>query len=220
MTEVDAAFSAAVAQYELSLSPEQSVQIVAYCHLLWDWNSKLNLTRHTDFDKFVGRDLVDTLQLAAHLQPNEEVLDLGSGGGVPGIPLAILRPDLQVSLSESVGKRAKVLDSIVQSLNLPITVYEARGEDVLEDFRFDSVVTRAVGSLVKLCQWMKPHWHSIGRVLAIKGPKWIEERGEARHLGLMGNLDLRKLAEYPMAGADGMGVILQLSRKKGGAEHG
>ena len=65
---------------------DQVAQIDRYCALLWDWNSKLNLTRHTDFDTFVSRDVVDSLELAKLLSANEEVLDVGSGGGVPGSP--------------------------------------------------------------------------------------------------------------------------------------
>ena len=80
-----------------------------YCELLWEWNEKINLTRHTDYEKFVARDLVDSLAFAEFLEPGEKVLDVGSGGGVPGVVLAIVRPDLKVSLADSVGKKAKVL---------------------------------------------------------------------------------------------------------------
>ena len=78
--------------------------------LLWEWNEKINLTRHTDYEKFVGRDLVDSLAFAEFLEQGEKVLDVGSGGGVPGVVLAIVRPDLKISLSDSVGKKAKVLE--------------------------------------------------------------------------------------------------------------
>ena len=209
----DAEFLAALQRHGIALDDSQVAALQTYCRLLWAWNEKLNLTRHTDWDKFVGRDLVDSMQLAKLLEPGEEVLDLGSGSGVPGIPLAILRPDLQVSLAESVGKKAGALESIVRELQLPIAVYAARGEELLGDFRFDTVVARAVGPLKKLATWLKPHWHAIGRLLAVKGPKWVEERGEARHYGLLKGVDLRRVAEYPMPGADGAAVILQLNRQ-------
>ena len=111
-------------------------------------------------------------------------MDLGTGGGVPGILISILRPDLTISLCDSVGKKAKVVDEIVQELDLQVAVFNARLEDLLEDFRFDSVVTRAVGPLWKICTWFQGHWHSFDRLLAIKGPRWAEERGEARHRGV------------------------------------
>src|SRR5690606_27622529 len=102
-------------------------QIEQYARLLWQWNEQVNMTRHTTWELFVGRDLRDCLQLAELIMPGEEVLDLGSGGGVPGIPLAILRPDVKVSLAESVGKRARILDEMVSELSLPVSVYAARG---------------------------------------------------------------------------------------------
>ena len=202
--------SAALARHSFDLPADQVAALERYCHLLWDWNSKLNLTRHTDYEKFVARDVLDCLELSKMLKPGEEVFDLGTGGGVPGIPLAILRPDLVVSLCESVAKKAQAVDSIVQALELPIPVFAGRAEDLMQDFRFDTVVARAVGPLWKICLWLEPHWTSFGRLLAIKGPRWVEERAEARHKGYMQNLELRVVSTYPMPGADGESVILQI----------
>ncbi|QDS95017.1 Ribosomal RNA small subunit methyltransferase G [Roseimaritima multifibrata] len=207
---IDAEFQAALERAGYELPEPMAEKIEAYVRVLWDWNERLNLTRHTDWQTFVERDLRDVLQLVPLIEPNEEVLDLGSGGGVPGIPLAILRPDIQVSLAESVGKRATVLNTFVEELDLPVPVYAARGEDILEDFRFETIVVRAVGSMLKICNWIAPHWPSVGRILMIKGPKWVEERGEARHFGAMEQLDLRKLATYPLGDGENEGVILQV----------
>lgn len=204
---------AALARHAIELPPDQIVRLEQYCRLLWEWNEKLNLTRHTDFEKFVTRDLVDTLELSKLLEPGETVLDVGSGGGVPGIVLAITRPDLKVSLCESVGKKAQVLDDLVASLKLPIRVYHARAEDVLTDFPFHALVTRAVGPLWKMLHWFGPHWQSIGRLLAIKGPNWPAERGEARHRGYFKNIELRCAATYPMPGTESESVILKLWAK-------
>ena len=96
-----------MAAHRIELPDEQAALLEQYCRLLWDWNTKINLTRHTDYQTFVARDLVDSLALAEFLEPGERVLDVGTGGGVPGIVLAIVRPDLAVSLSESVGKKAR-----------------------------------------------------------------------------------------------------------------
>lgn len=187
-----------------------------YCHALWEWNEKVNLTRHTNYDLFVRRDLLDSLHLANLLAQDEEVLDLGTGGGVPGIVVAILRPDVQMSLCDSVQKKANIVDDIVKNLGLSIPVYATRVQDVLEDFTFDSIVARAVGPLPKLCDWFQDSWHCFGRLLAIKGPKWVEERGEARHRGLLKGIELRKADAYPMPDTHSESVILQLRKLRPG----
>lgn len=203
----------ALKSHQIELPPEQIEHLDQYCRLLWQVNEKLNLTRHTDYETFVGRDLVDSLQLAALIEESETVLDVGSGGGVPGIVLAILRPDLSVSLCESVGKKAQALNEMVSELNLPVSVCGARVEDVLQDFSFDVLVARAVGPLWKILKWLEPHWPSVGRLLAVKGPRWTEERGEARHRGLLRSLELRRAASYPMPDTDSESVVLKVSPK-------
>src|SRR5678815_351957 len=97
--------AAALARHKIELSATQADLVGKYARALWDWNEKINLTRHTDYEKFVSRDLVDTLALSKLLHANEEVIEIGSGGGVPGLTLAIVRPDLAMTLTESIGKK-------------------------------------------------------------------------------------------------------------------
>lgn len=205
-----------LARHEIELPEPKIALLDRYCELLWEWNEKLNLTRHTDYEKFVARDVIDSLVLAGFLEQGERVLDVGSGGGTPGVILAIVRDDLQISLSESVGKKARALADIVERLGLPtpVPVIHARAEDILVGQRFDTLVIRAVARLRKLLVWFEPHWNAIGRMLVVKGPAWVEERGEARHFGLMSHLALRKLTEYPLAGTDSMSTLLQINRKE------
>lgn len=202
--------SAAMAKYQIELPGEHVARLDQYCRLLWDWNQKLNLTRHDTYDKFVSRDLVDSLAFAEFLQLGETILDVGTGGGVPGVVLAILRPDLKVSLSESVGKRANAVAEIVGAMELNVPVYSTRAEEVLNDVPFNSLVIRAVARMEKLLRWFRPHWHRCDRLLILKGPTWVGERGEARHLGLLRNVALRKLKEYTMPETDSQSVLLQI----------
>ena len=197
----------------LEVASPFATELSHYCQLLWTWNEKLNLTRHTDFERFASRDVMDSVQLAAFLADGEEILDVGTGGGVPGVVLAIIRPDLDVALCESVAKKAKAIDEIVGRLGLQVPVYHARAEDLLEDLRFDTLVARAVGPLWKLGKWFGPHRAMFRRVLAIKGPSWMEERAEARHRGTLQGFELRREAAYPMPGTDSESVILSLSPK-------
>ena len=206
--------AAAMARHHLKLLQPQVALLEEYCGLLWEWNAKLNLTRHTDYEKFVARDLVDSLAFAEFLRPGERVLDVGTGGGVPGVVLAIVRGDLDVSLCESVGKKARAVADIVQRLGLEVPVVHGRAEDALADQRYDTLVIRAVARLRKLLDWFKPHWDAFDRMLVIKGPSWVEERGEARRHGLLRRLALRKLSSYPLPGSDSESVLLQICPKE------
>lgn len=199
-----------LAIHKFDLTDEQVARLTAYCRLLWKWNERINLTRHLDYRMFVSRDLVDVQQLGGLLNSHERVLDVGSGGGVPGLPLTIFRPDISIELCESVGKKAKILQSIVTEMGLGTRVHAARAESLLPAQPFDTLVARAVGPLWRMLKWFQPHWNSIGRLLVIKGPRWIEERKEARHRGYLNSLSLRCLARYPLAETESDGVILGL----------
>jgi 16S rRNA (guanine527-N7)-methyltransferase len=205
----------AAARYGIMLADSGVfANLEAYCNELWQWNEKINLTRHTNFDLFARRDLLDTVKLAQHIPQDHDILDVGTGGGVPGLVLAILRPDLQISVCESVGKKANVVQQIVEKLKLPVAVYPQRVQLVLEDFRYHELVTRATGSISQLLSWVSEHWIHFDRLLAIKGPRWVEERGEARHRGLMNGIELRCLETYPMPETQSESCILSLSRKR------
>jgi len=203
----------ALEKYGIELSPKKVGLLKRYCDLLWLWNERLNLTRHTTFDKFVSHDLVDSMRLAELLQKGEHVLDVGSGGGVPGLVVAILRPDVAVELSDATGKKAEALGAIVDALDLDVNVWYAKAEDLLKTRRFHTLTVRAVGKMRSLLQMFAPVWYAFDRVLMIKGPNWPAERGEARHYNMLNSLALRKVAEYETPGADHISCILQLCQK-------
>jgi len=208
----DESLAAALAAEGIALEAEQIELLDHYRRLLWSWNERMNLTRHTTLEKFVTRDVVDSRQLAELLEHGARVLDVGTGGGVPGVVLAILRPDLSISLSESTGKKARAVEAMVAELGLTTPVFACRAEDVLEMTTFDVLVARAVASLRKVLTWLAPHWDAFDQLLIIKGPAWVDERAEARHHGLLHGLELRKAASYqtPRSGAES--VILKIWR--------
>ena len=201
---------AVIARHHIELPATQVLLLERYCALLWEWNAKINLTRHTDYERFVARDLVDSLAFAEFLRRGEKVLDVGTGGGTPGVVLAILRADLDVAVCESVGKKARAVGDIVQRLGLEVPVFHCRAEDLLARRQYNTLVVRAVGRLRKLLDWFKPHWDAFDRMLLIKGPSWIEERGEARHRGLLRGMALRKLKSFPLPGTESQSVLLQI----------
>ena len=201
----------AIAHHQIEgLSAEQLQQIDEYCRVLWDKNQKMNLTRHVDYDTFAARDIIDSVELAAQLRSGEKVLDVGSGGGVPGIVLQILRPDLSVCLSDCVEKKSLALAEMVSHLKLQVPVFRDRAENVLSATEFDTLVARAVGPLWKILRWFENSWERFERLLLIKGPAWVEERGEARHRGYLKGLQLRNVHNYKMPGRDSESSILMI----------
>jgi 16S rRNA (guanine527-N7)-methyltransferase len=206
-----AKLSAALAACGITLPDDQIAQLDHYRAALWRWNEQLNLTRHTTLEKFAGRDVLDSHELAKLIPRSRRVLDVGSGGGVPGVIMAILRPDLRIALAESTQKKARVLQSIVDELSLNVEVFAVRAEELLELRTFDALTTRAVAPLWKLLTWFAPHWQAFDELLVIKGKSWADERSEARHRGLLKKLELRKASEYPIPGdPPGESVILRV----------
>ncbi|MBS7336547.1 MAG: 16S rRNA (guanine(527)-N(7))-methyltransferase RsmG [Thermoguttaceae bacterium] len=205
----------ALEKYHISLLEKQVDMLNSYCEQLWIWNEKLNLTRHTTYDKFVSRDLIDSIRLASHLQKGEHVLDVGSGGGVPGLIVSILRPDVIVELCEATGKKAEALGEIAGALGLDVPVWYSKAEDLVKQRHFHTLTVRAVDKMRKLLQMFSNTWHCYNRILMIKGPRWPEERGEARHYNLFNALALRKIDEYSVQSGNESfnSVILQVCRK-------
>lgn len=203
-------FRSALSRYDISLADEHVAPLCRYCELLWEWNQQLNLTRHTDVDHFVARDLIDSLRLSDQIAADQTILDVGSGGGVPGIILAIIRPDLNIALAESVGKKARVLTDITGRMDLGLPIHAARGEDVLRQQRFNVLTVRAVAPLRKLLFWFQRQAAAFDQMLLVKGPRWVAERDEAESEGLLQHASLQVLDEYTTPGHDHKSVILSL----------
>jgi 16S rRNA (guanine527-N7)-methyltransferase len=170
---------------QLSLTEQQHALLSRYLDLLLDANAKMNLTRIDDRSAAEVQHVGDALTLLPFLPRDPHTLaDVGSGGGVPGIPLAIVRPDAQVTLIEVTRKKADFLHRTVEALDLPnVTILSSRAEDVgrgaLRE-SFDVVTARALAELVWLVEWCLPLLKIGGRLLAMKGPKVHEEIPHAR----------------------------------------
>jgi 16S rRNA (guanine527-N7)-methyltransferase len=213
--ELARAIAAESGRLGIDVPPESLPRLAAYAASLWSWNERLNLTRHTDVEKFVSRDVGDAVALLAHLARGERVLDVGTGGGVPGVLLAIMRPDLRVELCESVGKRAATVTAIVAEIGLDLPMHAAAAQTLLParasgPERFDTLVVRAVAPLEKLLGWFEPLRDAYGRLLVIKGPRWEEELATARAQGFGRKMVLRRIATWPLRGTDNESVLLEI----------
>ena len=202
--------AAALARHSIELDEQQIDDLDRFARALWKKNEVINLTRHTDYEKFVARDVIDARELEPFIDAGQRVLDVGTGGGLPGVILSIMRPDLEVTLCDSVAKKAKATTEIVLNAQLALPVVHGRAEEIVANARQDTLVARAVAPMTKLLRWFEPAWDSFDQLLLIKGPAWVEERGEARHAGLLRGLELRCLSSYPMAGTESESVVLRI----------
>jgi 16S rRNA (guanine527-N7)-methyltransferase len=213
--DLEAAIAAECDRLGLAVPGETVPRLAAYAASLWAWNERLNLTRHTDVEKFVSRDLGDAAAIAPHLARGERVLDVGTGGGVPGVLLAILRPDLRVELADSVAKKAKAVAEIVREAGLDLPVHLGPAQSLVArrpsgPDRFDTLVVRAVAPLGKLLGWFEPICSAYGRLLVVKGPRWEQERDEARFGGLARKVQIHRIASWPIRGSDNESVLLEV----------
>ena len=132
----------------------------------------------SEVDRLWDRHLLNSAAMAELFEPGERVADVGSGAGLPGIPLAITRPDLKVTLIEPLLRRSEFLREAIDELGLDVVVIRGRAEDRVvreEAGEMDAVVSRAVASLDKLSRWSMPLLRTGGRMLALKGERAMDE---------------------------------------------
>ena len=154
-----------------------------------------NLLSTKGLAELEARHFPESLAFAAALPPVSRLLDVGSGGGLPGIVIAIARPDIEVHLLEATGKKARFLQEVTAALGLRVEVHHGRAEDLVSGpllGTFEVVTARAVAPLDRLAAWCAPYLAPGGTLHAIKGERWSEELEASRPL--IGQAGLKVIA--------------------------
>ena len=171
-------------------TPQQVILFAHYANLLLEWNNKINLTAITDPEQIVIKHFFDSLSLLSVLDPIADeplkLIDVGSGAGFPGMALAIMRPTWDVTLVESIRKKADFLSLVIHQLGLKrVRVVRERAEKLGQQKThresYDVAVARAVAALPVLAEYCLPFVRVGGRWVAQKGPKVKEELGSSRN---------------------------------------
>jgi 16S rRNA (guanine527-N7)-methyltransferase len=188
--EVPAAPPAAAALFGTRLD-----RVGRYAQILADAGVERGLVGPREVDRLWDRHILNSAAIVELLGDDDRIADIGSGAGLPGIPLALARPGLRVTLIEPLLRRSEFLREVVDDLDLEITVIRGRAEDQSVQVQvggMDAVVSRAVASLDKLTKWSVPLLVSGGRMVAIKGERAEEEvRKNRRVMASFGAVDVR-----------------------------
>jgi 16S rRNA (guanine527-N7)-methyltransferase len=188
--EVSPAPGAAAARFGESTGRAQR-----YAEILAGAGVERGLIGPREVGRLWDRHLLNSVAVAELLEPNERVADIGSGAGLPGIPLALARPDLRLMLIEPLLRRSEFLREVADELDIDVTIVRGRAEElsVREQVgEMDAVVSRAVASLDKLAKWSLPLLRPEGRMLAMKGERAEDEiRDHRRVMASLGAVDVR-----------------------------
>lgn len=191
----------------INLSEIQLKQFYNYMNLLIEWNKKVNLTAITEPDEIILKHFVDSLTISKYISDGTKVVDVGTGAGFPGIPLKIVRQDVDITLLDSLQKRINFLDEVINELNLEkITTVHSRVEDFGKNKKyreeFDIATSRAVANLSTLSEYLLPLVKVGGKVISMKGSLIQEELENSKNaIKILGG-QIEKVDEFDLPNSD------------------
>lgn len=219
MTQWQTLLKEEAARWNIILRDKQLEQFFLYAGLLRDWNKKINLTAITQPEEVAVKHFLDSLSPLRYigLPKNASIIDVGSGAGFPGIPLLIARPDIKLTLLDSLNKRLVFLNEVLRALGLHAETVHARAEEagITSNYRekYDIAVSRAVAPLNVLCEYCLPLIKPGGKFLSMKGPQAQEEIEASKNAinALSGRLEKAEALSLP----DGSGRTIIIIKKIG-----
>lgn len=205
----------------IGLTDQQFDKLNKYLNLLKSKNEELNLTRITDNKEAWVKHILDSLIAAPFfdIKPGFKVIDIGTGGGLPGIPLAIMFPSVHFTLVDSTQKKIEAVSGFASELGLKnVATIAARAETIGHDSnhrdQYDLVVTRAVAPLRVLLELTAPLIHLYGKVICYKGPEYISELSQSQNSVIKLQIEPPRIFQYTLPENMGSRTIIQVTKKR------
>jgi 16S rRNA (guanine527-N7)-methyltransferase len=201
-----------IAEMGIEVSPAQQEKLMDYLALMFKWNAVYNLTSLRDPMQMVTHHLLDSLAAVPAFVDAKNVLDVGSGGGLPGIVLATVRPDMKVSMIDTVHKKTAFLTQVKAELGLAnVTVYTMRVEQLQVSDKFDVITSRAFADLSDFVNWSSHLLAEGGRYIALKG---VAPQAEQQRLPEAWRVTKVEPLQVPRLGAERHLVFIEKLREK------
>ncbi len=189
------------------LNEKQINQIYTYMNLLLEWNEKINLTAITKPEEIILKHFIDSMTIAKEIEEEARLIDVGTGAGFPGIPLKIIREDMEVTLLDSLNKRILFLQEVINQLSLTkVEAIHSRVEEFGKNKKyresFDYATSRAVANLSTLSEYLIPLVKVNGCCISMKGPDIKEEIQQSKKAILLLGGKIEKIHNFQLPKSD------------------
>ena len=213
-------FKKYIEDLNIEVNEKQLQCFYKYMNLLIEWNNKINLTAIIEPKEIIIKHFIDSITISKYIEDNLKIIDVGTGAGFPGIPLKILRPDINITLVDSLNKRINFLNEVIKQLELDnIEAIHSRAEEIGRNIKFrekyDIATSRAVANIAISSEYLIPLIKENGRCIYMKGPDIEEElKNGKKAIDVLGGKILKKEEFYLPKTNIGRSIIIIKKCKK------